>query len=184
MARQAQTSTAVLGVLSIEPLTGYEIRQAITSVLGHFWHESFGQIYPCLAALTADGFVGATPGDRPGSTRYEITRAGRERLLDLLVDVPPPQPPRNPVLLRVFFGHALPPDSLDTLLARTEADARARLGTYEGIRAAIVDEPAYAEHGPYWEATIRAGELTAQAQLTWAAETRAALAAPATIPPL
>ena len=49
MARQAQTSTAVLGVLSIGSLTGYEIRQAISTVLGHFWHESFGQIYPCLA---------------------------------------------------------------------------------------------------------------------------------------
>jgi DNA-binding PadR family transcriptional regulator len=46
MARQAQTSTAVLGALSVEPMTGYEIRQVIADVLGHFWHESFGQIYP------------------------------------------------------------------------------------------------------------------------------------------
>ena len=77
MARQSQTSTAVLGVLSIEPATGYEIRQAITEILGHFWHESFGQIYPCLGALEKDGLVRSRPGDRSGSSRFEITAAGR-----------------------------------------------------------------------------------------------------------
>ena len=77
MARQAQTAAAVLGALSIEPMSGYEIRQAITTVLGHFWHESFGQIYPCLAELERDGLVSATPGPRPRSSKYRITPSGR-----------------------------------------------------------------------------------------------------------
>lgn len=183
MARQAQTSTAVLGALSIEPMTGYEIRQAISTVLGHFWHESFGQIYPCLADLEAAGQVRSTPGDRPGSTRYEITPAGLHHLQELLREPAVPQPPRNGTLLRVFFGRALPPDDLDALLAADEEAAHARLAGYAAIRASIADEDEYAEHTPYWLATLRAGELSTEAHLAWLRETRATLGPPATLSP-
>jgi DNA-binding PadR family transcriptional regulator len=175
MARTAQTATAVLGTLSIEPLSGYEIRQAITDVLGHFWHESFGQIYPCLAELEHDGLVRRTPGPRPRSSRFEITAAGRLRLRALLAEPPAPQPPRNGVLLRVFFGSSLEADDLGRLLDEAEAQARDRMASYAAIRDGIATEGDYAAHTPYWEATIRAGELTAEATLTWVAETRAAL---------
>ena len=170
MARQAQTSTAVLGALAIGPLTGYEIRSAISSVLGHFWHESFGQIYPCLSGLEADGLISASPGERAGSRRFEITDAGRARLRELLSEPPTPQAPRNGVLLRVFLGHELPDGALSRLLDDVVADAQARLATYAGIRASITHDPQYATHGPFWEATIRAGELSAEATLQWAAE--------------
>jgi DNA-binding PadR family transcriptional regulator len=183
MARRAQTATAVLGALSIEPMTGYEVRQAITTVLGHFWHESFGQIYPCLAELAADGLIGSTAGDRPGSSRYAITPLGRARLAELLQDAPTPQPPRNGLLLRVFLGASLPPGELAGLLDRHEAEIRERLATYAAIRADISSESAFAEHAPYWLATVRAGELGGEAQLQWIDEARAALLPPATLRP-
>jgi DNA-binding PadR family transcriptional regulator len=175
MARAAQTGTAVLGVLSIESATGYEIRQAISEVLGHFWHESFGQIYPCLVELEKDGLVTSRPGERAGSSRFEITTAGRARLQALLSEPPIPQPPRNGLLLRTFFGHALPAVDLTSMLDDAERDARARLESYSAIRGEIAREDGYEHHGPYWEATLRAGELTAEAQITWVTETRRAL---------
>jgi DNA-binding PadR family transcriptional regulator len=175
MARATQTTTAVLGVLSIEPLTGYEVRRVIGDVLGHFWHESFGQIYPCLAELEAGGLVNRRPGKRQRSSIYEITTAGRDRLRELLAEAVVPQPPRNGLLLRVFFGRTMPAADLADLLDDTERDSRARLEAYSVIRAGMVKEYPYAEHGRYWEATIRAGELAAQAQLAWATETRSAL---------
>jgi DNA-binding PadR family transcriptional regulator len=175
MARQSQTSTAVLGVLSIEPATGYEIRRAISDVLGHFWHESFGQIYPCLTELEEAGLVRSRPGDRAGSSRFEITAAGRRRLRELLTEPAVPQAPRNGTLLRTFFGHALPSPDLGRLLDEVESEARGRLGSYAGIRRSIEAEDGYGQHGPYWEATIRAGELAAEAQLAWVVETRGTL---------
>lgn len=177
MARQAQTASAVLGALSIEPMTGYEIRQAITTVLGHFWHESFGQIYPCLADLERAGLVSTTPGHRPRSSLYRITEAGRARLHDLLAEPPVPQPLRNGVLLRVFFGAAMSPGEIARLLDEQEDAALQRLATYGGIRAGIALEPDTAEHHRFWLATIRAGELAAEATLQWVAETRTALGA-------
>lgn len=175
MARASQTRTAVLGVLTIEPATGYEIRKGITEVLGHFWHESFGQIYPCLAELVEEGLVEAVAGDRARSSRFRITRAGRQRLQELLEEPVAAQPPRNGLLLRTFFGQAMTPRALATALDSAEQEARARLGSYAAIRSDIADDPGYAEHGRFWEATLRAGELTAEASLTWVRETRESL---------
>ena len=45
MARPSQTDLAVLAALSIGPMTGYALRETITTELGSFWSESFGQIY-------------------------------------------------------------------------------------------------------------------------------------------
>ena len=44
-------------------------------------------------------------------------------------------------------------------------------------------EDEYAEHTPYWLATLRAGELSAEAHLAWLRETRATLVPPATLSP-
>lgn len=182
MARTAQTRTAVLGALSVEPMTGYEVRQVITAVLGHFWHESFGQIYPCLAELEAAGLVRATAGQRANSRRFAITDAGREELAALLAEPPVSQPPRNGTLLRVFLGRSQDPSALAALLDSQEAEARARMAGYAAIRAELATDEEHAEHVPYWTATVRAGELSTQAQLQWLAETRAALLPPATLP--
>lgn len=182
MARTAQTRIAVLGALSVEPMTGYEVRRVIGSVLGHFWHESFGQIYPCLAELEAAALVRATPGARANSRQFAITDAGRDALATLLAEPPVPQPPRNGTLLRVFLGRSQDPADLAALLDAQESEARARMATYAAIRADLATQEEYAAHIPYWTATVRAGELSTQAQLQWLAETRAALLPPATLP--
>ena len=79
-----QSDTAVLGALTFAPATGYAVRAGIRDVLGQFWSESVGQIYPTLTRLLAEGMVAASPGSRSGSSQYAITPAGRWRLGELL----------------------------------------------------------------------------------------------------
>ena len=67
MPRATQTDLAVLAALSVEPMTGYALREAILEHLGAFWSESFGHIYPALARLREGGLVEAVDGDRTGS---------------------------------------------------------------------------------------------------------------------
>ena len=38
------TGKALLGLLSIAPMSGYDIRQLIPWSIGQFWSESYGQI--------------------------------------------------------------------------------------------------------------------------------------------
>lgn len=174
MSRRPQTEIAILGALSIGPMTGYELRAAITDVLGDFWHESFGQIYPTLATLEESGSVRrATPGRTSGS-RFEITSAGRAVLRERLAEPHTAPPPRNALLLRLFFGSELPPGRAAELL-RAEIDrATTALGRFAAIRTEVVAEPE-SEARTFRSLTLSYGEHHARAHLTWAREALAAL---------
>ena len=107
--RSSQTETAVLGGLSVEPMTGYALREAIREVLGHFWSESFGQIYPTLAELERQGHVRRLDSARTGASTFAITPSGMTRLKELLAQPVQQVPPRNGLMLRLFFGRHLGP---------------------------------------------------------------------------
>lgn len=172
MARRSQTELAVLGALSTGPMTGYEVRAAITGTLGHFWQESFGQIYPTLAALEADGLVRRRSEGRTSGSVVEITEAGTDRLRELLAEPHPSSPPRNALLLRLFFGEHLPRGRARELLLEVEEGSRAALERYAAIRS----EPSDGDPGQtYRTITLSFGEHVARAQLDWARESLTAL---------
>ena len=173
--RSNQTQTAVLGALSIEPMTGYALRQAITEVLGHFWSESFGQIYPALAELERAGHVRRRGTARTGSSTFAITRSGRARLRALLARPVQSPPPRNGLLLRLFFGRHLGPEACRSLVNEARTDAERRLAGYRSIRDGIERETEHADDRPYWLLTVAAGEHAARASLAWADDALAVL---------
>jgi DNA-binding PadR family transcriptional regulator len=176
MARSAQTDLAVLAVLSVAPMSGYAVREAIRDQLGHFWNESFGQIYPTLATLMKGGFVDKQPGERAGASLFRLTDLGRERLLELLSAPKESTPPRDGLMLRVFFGHAVGPDAIAELIKQTRREALERLDTFGGIARLMETETDYPEHRPYWALTVSAGRHSAKAALDWCDEALAALA--------
>ena len=173
MARPAQTELAVLGALSTGPMSGYEVRRAITEVLGHFWHESFGQIYPCLTALEAAGAVRRTGPGRTSGTVFEITAPGEARLRELLAEPHVPAPARNGLLLRLFFGSHLPAGAPEALLEQARDAARRGLDDYATVRAGLDDDDSREQR--LRTITLSFGEHLARAQLAWAEESLAAL---------
>ena len=172
--RANQTETAVLGALSVEPMTGYALREAIRDVLGHFWSESFGQIYPTLAELEHQRRVKRRGSSRPGSSTFAITPSGRARLKQLLAQPIRPVPPRNGLMLRLFFGRHLGSEACRSLVLEARADAQRRLAQYEAIRHQLELEEDHAGDRPYWLLTVSAGEHTARAAIAWADEALAA----------
>ena len=177
MARRSQTELAVLGALSTGPMSGYELRAAITEVLGHFWHESFGQIYPCLAALEETGMVRRTGPGRTSGTVVELTAAGEVRLRELLAEPITAPPARNGLLLRLFFGTHLPAGGPEALLRESEEGARAALDRYAQVRDEVGDEDSPEQ--TLRTITLAFGEHMARAQLAWAQESLATLEAAA-----
>ena len=162
MARSSQTHLAVLGALSVEPMTGYAVRAAITQTLGHFWSESFGQIYPTLTELTARGEIRPTEPGRTSGSRIELTAAGRTRLRELLGST---------------HCRALVQESADRASAMLAGYATIRTETEAEIAAArAADDTAAAASAAYRLLTLSAGEYAAHAHLAWAAETLATLA--------
>jgi len=174
MARASQTETAVLGALSVMPMTGYALREAIRDVLGHFWSESFGQIYPALAELERRGHVRRAGSGRTGASTFAITASGEARLKELLGEPVQQVPPRNGLMLRLFFGRQLGPRACRSLVLGARAEAQRRLAQFAAIR----QEPPEAETAadrPYWLLTVSAGEHAARAAIAWADEALAAL---------
>ena len=174
MARASQTETAVLGALSVMPMTGYALREAIREVLGHFWSESFGQIYPALADLEQRGDVRRAGSGRTGASTFAITPAGEARLKELLGEPVQEVPPRNGLMLRLFFGRQLGPQACRSLVLGARAEAERRLAQFEAIRREPPEEET-AQDRPYWLLTISAGEHSARAAIDWADEALAAL---------
>ena len=56
-----KTRFAVLGLLSIRPMSGYDLKHTIEASTRNFWNESYGQIYPALRALADAGLVMRQP---------------------------------------------------------------------------------------------------------------------------
>ncbi len=175
MARRSQTELAVLGALSTGPMTGYEVRAAIAGSLGHFWHESFGQIYPALASLEEAGAVRRRSPGRTSGSVFELTAAGADRLRELLAEPQAPVRARNGLLLRLFFGRHLPPGTAGRLLGEAEATAAAALSEYSAIRVGLPEDPDPEQR--YRTMTLSYGEHMARAQLEWARECLAELPA-------
>lgn len=174
-ARTSQTEIAVLGGLSVEPMTGYALRQAIRDVLGHFWSESFGQIYPALARLERAGHVRRRGAGRPGASRYAITPSGRARLVELLSQPIQSVPPRSGLLLRLFFGRQLGPDACRALVESAKAEAERRLADLAAVRRELEEDPDRAADRPYFLLTVSAGEHAARATVAWAEDALAGL---------
>jgi DNA-binding PadR family transcriptional regulator len=173
--RPNQTEIAVLGALSVAPLTGYQVRETIRDVLGHFWSESFGQIYPTLARLEAEGLIRRGGADRTGSSTFSLTPAGAERLRERLGEPVVPQAPRNGLMLRLFFGRQLGSERCRALVVEARDRAQATLATFAAIRDEIAGEAEHTADAPFWLITVSAGEHSARATVAWADETLDAL---------
>ena len=174
MARHSRTEKAILGFLTWRPMSGYDIKQAVDGSIGHFWNESYGQIYPILKRLAASGLVAAdeprSSGGRP-SEAYRLTEEGRLELSDWLVRPPKPEPQRNELLLKLFFGRSTPPEVNIRHVEQRREHAAVRLETYAAIKQDIRHQHGQHPDLPYWLMTLSYGEHALRAQVAWCDET-------------
>src|SRR5262249_61796934 len=92
--KTSTTEYAVLGMLAMGPGSGYDLKKRIEGSVAHFWSESYGQIYPILSRLAAEGLIARRlerQKGKPDRHVYSITAAGPERP-GRLARAPPPRP--------------------------------------------------------------------------------------------
>jgi len=159
---------AVLGVLSLGPQSGYDIRKLVAESIQHFWSESYGQIYPALKELETRGLVAAHSARGRGNRRvYSIAPAGRRALRQWLAEAPRLQPPRNELLLKLFFG---PEGDAKTQQRHVRAVRERRaheLAAYERIAREIAEQHAGHPGLPYWLMTLDLGRSSARMVVAW-----------------
>ena len=162
-------------MLSIQPMSGYDLHKAIQGSVAHFWSESYGQIYPTLKKLAAQGMAAPVKSAASGRTRraaYQLTRRGREHLKSWLAEAPRPQPQRHELLLKLFFGQAVPADvGLQHLRAFRQGQQR-DLDEYLKMEKLFARHEKGADEGlAFRRATLRFGLFHVRAGLAWADET-------------
>ena len=105
----------ILGALRRGPRSGYDIKRLVDRSTRFFWAASYGQIYPELRRLEAEGLIAGTSkpqGARPRNV-YRLTPRGRRALRAWLLSPEAGYELRDEGLLKLFFADALkPPEAL------------------------------------------------------------------------
>jgi DNA-binding PadR family transcriptional regulator len=178
--RENRTRWVILGMLTARPMTGYGLRQAIAGSVGHFWQESYGQLYPALRRLAAEGLVEARAArGGPGRARavYHVTARGRAALGEWLALPPVLEPARNELLLKVFFAGAVPPEVTSRNLAGVAATLRGERAQLEAIAARLDAAKQLHPDAPYWRLTLDFGLEFMRTALEWIERAQAVLRA-------
>lgn len=83
MARKATLKMSILGLLSIRPMSGYEVRKHFLRALSPYWAAPLTQIYPTLRSLQRAGFIkgrAIVQEGRPNKRVFSLSRQGRREL--------------------------------------------------------------------------------------------------------
>lgn len=170
---------AVLGLLDVEPGSGYALLQRFRNSLGFFWTTTHQQLYRELHALHEEGLVDCqevAQDGKPDKKVYSLTARGGEALDVLLAAAAGPAKVRDPLLVKLFAGARQPPAALrDELLAHRGQHVQT-LATYrllqDRIAALPVRQRARYRHP---EMTLRLGIRCEEAWLAWCDDVTAEL---------
>lgn len=173
MRQPNRSKFALLGFLGLSPMSGYDLRKNIERSVSNFWSESYGRIYPMLAQLEEEGLATRTEteteGGRPRNV-FQITKEGTQAVSEWFDEPVVQRPPRNELLLRVFFGSQAEPDQILEAVEQFREEQLDRVERYAEIREDIDAMKERSPDRPYWSASLRFGELEARAHLQWADE--------------
>lgn len=97
---------ALLGLLTAEPLTGYDMTKVFDRSVAYVWHAPHSQIYPELRRMEEEGLI-ASESSRRGKhgvkRTYTITAAGREELERWVAEPSEPELVRDAQRLKATY---------------------------------------------------------------------------------
>ena len=159
-------SRLILGLLTVAPMTGYDIKRHVDSTVRHFWAADKAQVYRALASLVKDGYATVEvvrQETRPDRQEHHITDAGRAALREWLTTPLAAHSDRDPFLARLFFAGALDRDQVLGLLHQRRSQAEELLAALTVLRRTTgTDRAAYLRN-----ATLDSGLAHARAELDW-----------------
>ena len=136
---------AVLGLIALEPRSGYDVKRIVDRSIRHFWAASYGQIYPELKRLEGAGWIAGDDASRGGRARrvYRITETGERALREWLVGRETRIEMRDESLLRLFFSDTVPPGLGLGLLAARREGYRQMLEYLQGLDDGTGPDPPF-----------------------------------------
>jgi DNA-binding PadR family transcriptional regulator len=137
-----KVETLVLGMLAEEPMYGYEVLERLRERGGSDWAGvARASVYQALQRLERDGLATArdeSGGEGPDRRTYRLTRAGRARLREALLEgFDADGPYETDVAVPLAFCHLLDRAEARDAIARREAVVRYRIARLSEERARV-----------------------------------------------
>lgn len=163
---------AILGLLTLEPMTGYDLKnRAFDATIAHFWQADQAQIYRTLGSMAEAGWVASRleiQEDHPNRKVYHVTDAGRAELLRWLHDEQPLPVHRESFLVQLFFGDYLDKAAVLKHIDKQRAAHRAKLARYQQIPLPALGQGDRRQ--TFWRLTLEMGLAMEQMYLDWLAQ--------------
>jgi PadR family transcriptional regulator, regulatory protein AphA len=165
---------SLLGLLSYRSATGYELKTAFNKSIHFFWNAALPQIYRTLKQMEEKGWLTVTVAHQDGKPSrkiYHVTEAGKEELRRWLEEVPEIPEPRDPMLIKIFFGHQMDPGNFISHLQRWREYHAGLLMKFDEEITPIIDQYAKMtgaiEDARYWSLTLDFGRRHAEMVINW-----------------
>ena len=165
----------LLGLLSYESMTGYELDKEFKGSLGYFWQAKGSQIYRELDAMEQNGWLVSEriiQDEKPNKRVYSITPEGKAEFMSWLAsfeeDVKDSMSMKSAFLMRLFFAAELDRHHALKLLRSYREVCVARIKEIEKAVEIVTQlEAEFPEQAIYWKLTVMQGEMVCRARLEW-----------------
>jgi len=146
MARSNTLQYMILGLLTRQPMTGYDIKQTFDKEKAEFWTAPFSQIYPELNRLLKNNLIEPTESAEINSRKktYQITADGQtyfKKWLLLPVSNDATELSNDDFILRLHFLGNTDSDFLKKLLELRRRTLKVEIAQLESELAEVVNHP-------------------------------------------
>ncbi|WP_447946163.1 PadR family transcriptional regulator [Microbacterium lacticum] len=131
---------ALLAILRVGPLSGYDLQKQFAQSVGHVWHAPDSQIYPELRKMASLGLIEGEEqarGERGTRRVYHVTPAGNAAFEEWMASPLDYQRVRDPAHLRAAYLETTTPEAARDFLQRHIAVWEDELAQFQGQLDAI-----------------------------------------------
>ncbi|MEA4925300.1 MAG: PadR family transcriptional regulator [Syntrophomonadaceae bacterium] len=121
---------AVLGLLSIKPFSGYDLKKLIQDSFFMPWSGNNNQIYKALVELHDEGLVSKTVQHQessPSKKIYAITAKGSAELKKWMLAVPDAPEFKKIFLIQLAWADQLDQEEIETMLSQYEKEIKIQI---------------------------------------------------------
>jgi DNA-binding PadR family transcriptional regulator len=169
--RKLTIEYTILGLLSQEPMSGYDLKKIISGSPTFYWSGNSNQIYSVLVELHRQGYLSLEviyQENKPPRKIYTITALGKQKLAAWLQSSPQLPERKHPFLIQLAWANLLPDTELDGLLERyqEEIQAQLKMAQHHGLSLEPV-APLSGLQELIWEQISQNWTAYYQAELQW-----------------
>jgi PadR family transcriptional regulator, regulatory protein AphA len=162
---------AILGLLSWQPMSGYDLKKLIAESNVMYWSGNNNQIYRALVQLHEAELVAYQVQQQeslPAKKIYSITDKGEAELRNWVLSTPEVLEIRNTFLVQLAWADRLEDDELDELLESYEAEVGLQLRMQEQNKQRGIDMPGRTQRETMiWENISENIHMTYENELAW-----------------